>query len=280
MDTMKHLLFSLGMTLAMLGAGHAHAQSVTITTVPQEPRAGERFTATVILNDIPAINAVEGILAAEGATIIELTTGGSDFPLSPETPRISPDGSTARFILGVPGGVSGSGKKIITAVLTSPAPGVAGIGADIGVYLNDGAGTRVALPIGKATALISDRPSAAETDSWSVLLEEDGRKPAPFSVTVRRDPSMFGGRRYAIFGTTDSGSGIDRYVVIEKGLDPVEASSPYVLVNQDDDSDVTVIAYDKAGNARTSGSRALWWVIVGGVLAAVLAFIAIRRMRR
>lgn len=277
---MKHFLFSLALTFALLAAGHAHAQVVTITTVPNEPRAGERFTATVTLDDIPAVNAVEGVIAAEGATIIELTTGGSDFPLSPEAPRISPDGSTARFILGVPGGTSGSSKKVITAILTSPAPGVVGIGADIGVYLNDGAGTRIALPIGKATAVISDLPSASESDQWSALLEDDNKKPASFSVTVRRDPSMFGGRRYAIFSTTDSGSGIDRYVVIEKGLDPVEASSPYVLVNQDDDSDVTVIAYDKAGNARTSGSRSLWWVIVGGVLAAALAFVAVRRMRR
>jgi hypothetical protein len=280
MDSMKYTLYALALTTALIGPRLVCAQVVSITTVPEQPAAGERFTATITLDDIPNINAVEGILAAEGATIIELSTGGSDFPLSPEAPRIAPDGRTARFILGVPGGVSGSGKRVITAVLTSPAPGVAGIGADIGVYLNDGAGTRIALPLGTTTAVITSLPSTIEDDTWSTLLEDDSKKPAAFSVTIRRDPSMFGGRRYAIFGTTDSGSGIDRYVVIERGLDPVEASSPYVLVNQDDDSDVTVIAYDKAGNARTSGPGIPWWVIVGGVLAAALAFIATRRVRR
>ena len=71
-----------------------------------------------------------------------------------------------------------------------------------------------------------------------------------FAIDLGMDTSIFDGRRFISWSTTDNGSGIDYFTVTEDDLPPVLSSSPYVLQKQDNTKNISVTAYDKAGNSR------------------------------
>lgn len=104
--------------------------------------------------------------------------------------------------------------------------------------------------------------------------------PEEFIPEIGQDPSMFGGKYFLSFATTDKTSGIDYYEVREGKQDFKKTSSPYLLEDQSLGKEIIVRAYDKAGNERIAeiiplekpfpyliiilvlvGATIIWWIV-------------------
>ena len=88
-------------------------------------------------------------------------------------------------------------------------------------------------------------------DEWQEELEKDTIPPEAFEIELYQDPSIFGGKYFIVFSTTDKQTGIDHYEVKEGKRKWQEAESPYLLGDQKLESIIKVKAVDKAGNERT-----------------------------
>jgi hypothetical protein len=79
--------------------------------------------------------------------------------------------------------------------------------------------------------------------------------PERFAPVVSRDPGIFGGQYFLAFATTDKGSGLDHYDVLEvpagtaigQDVPWQTVASPYLLKDQTLGSDVYVRAVSRAG---------------------------------
>ena len=82
----------------------------------------------------------------------------------------------------------------------------------------------------------------------------DSTPPNDFLPKIGKDPSVFGGKYFLTFATTDETSGIDHYEISETRGKRQEiwkkAESPYLLEDQSLQSKILVKAVDKAGNER------------------------------
>ncbi len=76
----------------------------------------------------------------------------------------------------------------------------------------------------------------------------DVAPPEPFDLKIGQDPSVFEGKYFLSFATTDKTSGIDYYEIKEGERDFKKVSIPYLLEDQTLQSKITVKAVDKAGN--------------------------------
>jgi hypothetical protein len=122
------------------------------------------------------------------------------------------------------------------------------------IYLHDGLGTKAALTVQGANFSLSNK-SVSPRDDWGQALKNDTTPPEQFEIKVNRDPSMFGGKYFIIFNTTDKQTGIDHYEVAETPLNAgqtkdqwTQAVSPYLLKDQKLHSTIKVKAVDQAGN--------------------------------
>ena len=80
----------------------------------------------------------------------------------------------------------------------------------------------------------------------------DTQKPEPFQAEIGKDPSVFEGKYFLSFSTTDKLSGIDHYEIKEGKKEFKESKSPYVLEDQKLKGKILVKAIDKAGNEHIS----------------------------
>lgn len=92
-------------------------------------------------------------------------------------------------------------------------------------------------------------------DDWTIVgryrIRIDTILPLPFTITQSQDRTLFNGDIVIHFATTDQPSGIERYDVTEGDTVTRDASSPFALIRQGVAQEVTVTAYDKAGNTRS-----------------------------
>lgn len=131
-------------------------------------------------------------------------------------------------------------------------------------------------------------------DTWGPVLRRrvrvDRSAPEPFTVQPTRD--VVPGKLAVVFATSDTVSEVVRYRV-QEGAQVVEnATSPYVLRDQQFRSDIQVSAFDAAGNERTvtvsaqpQGSPAreypAWLFVSGGVIVVLcVGAVVIVRHRR
>lgn len=137
------------------------------------------------------------------------------------------------------------------------------------VLLNDGLGTEAKLVLKEAEFTITEQ-QAEQRKEWESLKNEDTVPPEPFIIEIQRSQSMYNGKNYLIFNTTDKQSGIDHYEVLETRFDDSAeddswfswlkgkkagpkwkaATIPYILEDQSLTSNIKVKAIDKAGNER------------------------------
>ena len=207
---------------------------------------------------------IEATSVSRGRSILSLWT---------QEPVIDNKKGEISFTGGVPGGYCGrvSGDPELTNVLVTvifqPL-----IGEDFSgeteirfddksaVLLSDGQGTFAETRFIDAIYEVGDE-ATVHAEEWLELLREDGRPPVSFDVILMQDESVYDGKYYIAFSTTDKGSGLSHYEVKEEDIDREgflrgskkeanfeRAKSPYLLRDQTLNSKITVRAVDNAGN--------------------------------
>jgi len=236
-----------------------------------------------------AINVVDVSLKfdPEVFQIASLGDGNSAVNFWITKPGFSNDDGLVSFSGMIPGGIMGSEIKLLD-INFSKAPASGGSFHISGsAYLNDGSG--------RSTSLTGDtlvNPGSVP----NVNLHEE-IPPEDFVPQLIQNDSLYDGRWVLVFSTTDKGSGIAHYEVVEKSLvlgggefSSPSAESPYLLKDQKLASDIYVRAVDKAGNIREAileaKNKPFWnWtnaavLLVLLLLLVVLANIDLRRRRK
>jgi hypothetical protein len=208
--------------------------------------------------DAAASNALDGTINLSGSSstvqIREINLAESILTLWPHAPALSADGKSISFTGGLPGGFTGVRLLLFSIVVAAKAPGtIIFTPSHSTLYLHDGKGTGVPV-IGRAftLAIVAAQSGVAPRDEWQSAVSGDTTPPASFTIEYGQDPSVHDGKKYIFFQTTDTGSGIDYYEVREGNSPPVRSGSTYVLQDQVHPAMLTVYAYDRAHNVRTS----------------------------
>jgi len=156
------------------------------------------------------------------------------------------------------------------------------------VFLNDGKGTPARLTKKGALFPISFKEIIEEPlkDSWQEEIEKDNIPPEEFSPGITKDPSVFNGKYFLSFSTTDKQTGVNYYEVAEQkriafmalGEKVWEAAlTTYLLKDQGLRSIVAVKAVDKAGNERIEViTPKIGWqdVLPWAILALIIGLIS------
>src|SRR3990172_7544117 len=241
---------------------------------------GDQFAVDIgIDSEGECINAIEAGVAYPDSALraVDFSRGESILSLWVEAPVLKFDEDLFYFSGGIPGGYCGKisgdtgkggilgriifrvsgfsvGKKSSPVARLEFLPGAR-------VLLADGMGTEARLAVENAEFGIVESSTRGSVDEWGKILDDDTTLPEPFTVEITKDASVFNGKFFLVFSTTDKQSGIDRFEVLEMdeyGMRPGwnEAAkwkvreSPYLLEDQEKKSLVRVKAVDKAGNER------------------------------
>lgn len=204
------------------------------------------------------INAVEGKILLDHATdvvsLTDINTSGSKLSLWPNKPVPSERNRHIYFAGGSPSGFVSKDAIIFNIVLKLQNVGqIALTPTDFSVYLNDGKGTKDKVSVEDLTIhVLPQRSDSQSIDDWGSLISNDKTPPEPFEIHMEQDGSVFDGKKFLSFSTTDEQSGIAYYEVIEGNTSPIRSNDTYILQEQNKPVKVTVIAYDSAGNAQES----------------------------
>lgn len=208
-----------------------------------------------------AVNAIELSLSFDPSifSIASMNDGGSIVSFWVKPPAFSNTSGTIVLAGVIPGGITTTSGTIISYTLVPHDIGGRASFSIVSarVLLDDGEGSEAKLVTSSTpfslTALIAASSSAAKS------LPADLHAPDPFVPEVVRSADLFEGQYALVFSTTDQGSGMDHYDVMEvppsgwKGAlaQWQPATSPYLLKDQTLRSAVYVRAIDNAGNFRT-----------------------------
>ena len=231
------------------------------------------------------INSIDGVISLAGVNssnfeIKDISLVNSVFNMWPKKPVV--DNNKISFIGGVPGGVNGENLLLFKIILKVNESGEFKIiPTNVIAYLNDGLGT--ALNIAKKESVISvDLSSGESQDKWEEIVSNDHTPPIPFKITLAQDENLYDGKKFISFETTDKESGISHYEVKEGAYPIVRAEMNYVLIDQKGKSDITVTAYDKAGNTQVSTlkHKVSNYFIVFIVIIILFMYQLIKRFRK
>ena len=253
------LRFCLLVIGAMFLPSLSLASSVYIDTGHSEFFVGDTILFNVrVDSENKDINAVEGEIlldhAVDAVSLSDINTSGSTFSLWPSKPLPSLRNARISFAGGSPGGFVSKDAIVFNVVLKLQETGQVALSPNnIEVYLNDGKGTKDEVHVKDLIIDILPRKSGAEVvDDWGHIVSNDMTPPEPFEIYVGQEDSVFDGKKFLSFSTTDAQSGISYYEVIESGLPPIRSNETYILQEQNIPTTVVVRAYDSAGNMRQS----------------------------
>lgn len=234
------------------------------------------------------VNAVDLTLSFDPSvfTVQALSDGNSMVNFWIEKPVFSNSTGKIHFAGTTPGGFTGK-QNLLTSVIIKPIK--AGRGsftiADAKTLLNDGNGTSAKVSEGIL--------------SFDLLYPGDFAAdivpPESFTPVVARNQDVFDGNWFLSWSTTDKGSGIDHYEVMEvprgRSFEPsggwVSVESPYLLTDQSLRSDIYVRAIDRSGNflvakvpaANPFASENIY-IISSAILLLLILAATYRRFRR
>lgn len=265
------------------------ASNVFIDTNHSEFFVGDTIMFNVrIDSENKNINTIEGGVSlnypSDLISLVDINTSGSKLSLWPGKPLPSVSGTSISFAGGSPGGFSSKDAIVFNIVLKLQKAGqIILTPENIGVYLNDGQGTKDEVSVKNLVINVlpqkSDRQSV---DDWGNLISGDKTPPESFEIYLGQEGSVFDGKKFLSFSTTDKQSDIAYYEVIEGDLPPVRSGDTYVLREQNKSVKVTVIAYDSAGNARKSvyspTSNNISYTII--IIFIILLIIVFKKMRK
>ena len=186
-------------------------------------------------------------------TLQGVNDGASPVTLWVEPPHEIASG-TVEFAGIVPGGISAA-NSVVELILVPVASGTGTVGiSDAALLANDGQGTPIPVTTSDATINVAPAPANGVVPQGPAF---PYTVPQTFTPVISQNPGVYGGQYFLIFSTTDKGSGIAYYEVLETpagsgmGENPAwaMATSPYLLQDQDLSSDIYVRAVNNAGNA-------------------------------
>ena len=285
--------------LALFGIIFVPASVSAATVYLQSSRdtisVGDTAFVTVKIDANAAVlNSVQGDIVFSTSskgdlTIQQSSLGGSVFSLWPETPSVSQNGTDVSFVGGVPGGFSSDGTTVFKIIVQAKTVGSVTITPkNISAYANDGKGTQVPVETKDLVMnILPSKASASTTDDWADIISTDKTPPEPFTITIGQDPSVYSGKKFALFNAVDNQSGIDYYDVYENSAPAVKSGNMYELQNQSGNVSLKVIAYDKAGNERvatyisqTTGNNINWIIIIITVIVLIVLFLLYKMIQQ
>lgn len=258
-------------TLAAPGALAAPNVSFAFTGPTTAVRTNSSLVVTLELNSADdAINAVGGDISFPGELLsfIAINDAGSVVAFWVDRPSVA--GSVIHFSGIIPGGYYGEHGRVFKIIFETKRAGHGMVSLSQATALkNDGTGSSA--EVGLATFNVA----AADDGQIQEVTEQDKTPPESFLVEVTHDPSLLNDQRVAVFSTQDKDSGFDHFEVQENTEPFVRSDSPYVIKNFDLQQ-LTVRAYDRAGNARDAqwvrpvAEGPLVRVFGGGILKEIL----------
>ena len=239
-----------------------------------EPSSGSYYQGdTFIINlridsENECINTVEGNLSfpQDILQVVDFGQGNSILTLWISPPSFNQESGKISFIGGIPGGFCGRipgdpGESNLLGKIIFKVKEIRGeqfsaevsFSASSQVLLNDGLGTPAKLETRGAVFEIKEvRPLGGEVEpqknEWQEELAKDTVSPEVFKIEIHQEPSIFEGKYFITFSTTDKQTGLDYYEVQEGDGGWRRAASPYLLEDQGLRSIIEVKAVDKAGN--------------------------------
>ena len=271
------------------------ASNVYIDTNHQDFFVGDTVMFSIrIDSENKNINAVEGSVVldylAESASLVGINTAGSGFSLWPDKPLPSENNTSISFVGGTSLGLNSKDAIIFNFVLKMQEVGqITLVPNNFSVYLNDGKGTKDKVRVENFVIdVLPERPNSQSVDDLSSLISNDRTPPEPFEIYLGQEKSVFDGKEFLSFSTTDKQSGVAYYEVIEGDLPPVRSDSTYILREKDKSVIVRVIAYDLAGNMResvytyspTSDDVSYLIIIVFVILILILVYVIYKKRNK
>lgn len=243
----KFFLFTL-LFFFISTPGVVFADEIRLDTNKTEVRVGEEFTLSVIVHTNKIINAIEGYVAFSASLleVKEVRDGNSVVNFWVEKPNGDTPGRVI-FSGITPGGWSGPNQLLFSVVFVAKEIGSAGVEIkEVRALKNDGVGSKIILTTHSVEVPINSGDSAVRREKST-----DTESPEDFTPFITRDPAIFDGKYFLVFGTQDKGSGIDRFEIREGSWGWFRVvESPYLLKNQKQDKVITVRAIDNNGNVR------------------------------
>jgi hypothetical protein len=275
-------VFFLFCFLVFLGISSiANAATLYIDPNESEIYPGDSLSLAVRLNtgEGECVNVIDAVIEYDAELVaVDVSRGDSIVPIWVEDPKIDKINRVVTFAGGIPNGYCGriAGDPRLTNIIAELIFQAPTLSVTIGekddiaevkfrpetrVLLNDGLGTDAPLQTFGTKLLLNKKPRNEPLNEWNNRVSEDKIPPQQFSITLTSDKSIYNGRYFITFNTTDKQSGIDHYEVMEEPIDdfnlfgwgaanaPWEiARSPYLLKDQSLNSTIRVKAVDKAGN--------------------------------
>ncbi len=253
---MKKIVLATIILATALLYGEANAAVIYFETRPLD----EGFTTTLTVDtENEEINALEGIVSvSSNLQNLSAQNGNSVIPMWIEKPEYQ--NSKIKFSGIIPGGFNGKGKLFEIQhpenlanffELTS-----------VRIFLNNPNGE---LATTTSHAIVYQKQKSEMADIYP---------PERFKPEIVSEQGIENGKYVLVFSTTDKGSGIDKYQIMEKGAEEnsnwEDAESPYLIKDQSLESDIYVRAVDKSGNFlvsylpaqnKPSNAQKLLWLI-------------------
>lgn len=269
---------------------------VSATTIYFDTKQENLFAGDNIVVDVRVdsggkeINAVEGKIfldyTSKNISVGDLSVAGSVFPLWPQKPSLSLNEKEISFVGGIPEGVSSKDSLAFKVIINLEKPGKVTLKtSNFVAYLNDGKGTRDSVITRNFDLEIAPKPEDFESRSeWPDIIEKDQNPPKPFVIYLGQEGSVFDGKKFLAFNTTDDESGLAYYDVIEGDLSPVRSGNTYVLQEQNKPIKVIVQAYDFAGNVTESiynptSKNTSYSVIIIFIILIIFVAIKMRKVK-
>lgn len=278
---MNMIVRGLFLVAVLCAPGISHAATLYFNPQETEIFPGDTKTLAVRLDtdEGECVNVIDGVITyPENVIAVDVSRGESILPVWVEEPVINTDKRQITFAGGIPNGYCGriEGDPGLTNVVLEVVFQAPGIRVEDGeedpvaeiifdpstrVYLNDGQGTEADLRAFGGSMYVHDEPGGEVVNEWNPRVDADTVPPNEFSISLEQDSSIFGGKYFIVFNTTDKQSGLDHYEVIEESTGSLDlflfgsanapwvtAKSPYQLEDQSLNSTIRVKAVDKAGN--------------------------------
>lgn len=241
---MKKISILVFLALCSVSVSPLYAAKLFLESTGTSTKDGSITLFVKLDTESTTVNSLDGsiVLAGMKDQVLDIYTGGSAFTLWPNKPSLS--GNVISFTGGVPQGIQGSDLLLFSVVVKPKTPSTSYVDfRNIIAYTNDQQDTPT--PLVQKPVSLSSLPVKSQ-------IPQDITQPLPFSIELAQESTLFDGKYFISFNTSDTGTGVSHYEVQEGVNPPVRSGSPYVLQDQSRKSTITVTAVDRDGNKQSS----------------------------